>query len=78
MTLYLSGAVAYCIFLIYKMFSDRECSKTEEISWIVITIASLFWVIVIPISIIEIQSKIKAKAQSGLQKKQINSSIKIH
>ncbi len=66
MTLYLSGAVAYCIFLIYKMFSDQECSKTEVISWIVITIASLFWVIVIPISIIEIQSKTKVKAQSNL------------
>ena len=74
MTLYLFGAVAYYIFLIYKMFRDRECSKTEEISWIVITIASLFWVIVIPISIIEIQSKIKVKAQSDLRTKQINPS----
>ncbi len=66
MTLYLSGAVAYCIFIIYKMFSERECSKIEGISWIVITIAFLFWVIVIPISIIEIQSKTKVKAQSNI------------
>ncbi|WP_319420678.1 hypothetical protein [Pleurocapsa sp. FMAR1] len=78
MTLYLSGAVAYCIFLIYKMFSERECSKTEGISWIVITIASLLWVIVIPISIIEIQSKTKVKAQSSIQTKQINSGLEIH
>ena len=61
MTFYLSGAASYSIFLIYRMFQDRECSKTDALSWAVIAIASLFWIVVIPISIIEIKSKTKAK-----------------
>ena len=54
MTFYLSGAGAYCVFLLFKMFSDRECSKTDSASWMLILLASLFWVIVIPISIVNI------------------------
>ena len=54
MTFYLSGAGAYCVFLLFKMFSDRECSKTDRASWMLILLASLFWVIVIPISIVNI------------------------
>ena len=54
MTFYLSGAGAYCVFLLFKMFSDRECSKTDRASWMLILLASLLWVIVIPISIVNI------------------------
>jgi len=53
MTLYLSGAGTYCAFLLFSKFSDKECSKTDPISWIVIAIASALWVIVVPISLIE-------------------------
>lgn len=63
MTFYLSGAGAYCVFLLYKMFGDRECDKTDLVSWMVIAIASVFWVIVIPLSILEIRAKNKAKAR---------------
>ena len=61
MVFYFSGAAAYGIFLVYRMFQDRECSKTDMTSWTIIALASLFWVVVIPISIAELRSKIKAK-----------------
>ena len=60
MTFYLSGAATYGIFLIYRMFQDAECSKTDLLSWSVIAIASLFWIVVIPISLWEIQSKVES------------------
>lgn len=41
------------------MFQDRECSKTDLLSWTIIAIASLLWIVVLPISIMEIQSKAK-------------------
>lgn len=63
MTLYLSGASAYGIFLIYRMFCDPECSKTDTVSWMVIAVASLFWMIVIPLSLLELQSKYQSKKQ---------------
>ncbi len=63
MTLYLSGAGAYCAFLLLSKFSDRECSKTDPASWLVVAIASALWIIVVPISLIEIRTKTKAKAQ---------------
>ena len=66
MTLYLSGSAAYAIFLIYRMFQDKECSKTELNSWMVIAIASLFWVIVIPGALLELRSKNKAKNANKL------------
>ncbi len=67
MTFYFSGTAAYCIFLICKMFQDRECSKTDSYSWIVIAIASLLWIVVIPISIMELQAKAKKRAKNNLQ-----------
>ena len=54
MTFYLAGVGAYCVFLLFEMFSDRECSKTDRASWMLILLASLLWVIVIPISIVNI------------------------
>ena len=46
------------------MFQDRECSKTDTTSWTIIAIASMFWIVVIPISIIELRSKTKAKTKA--------------
>lgn len=63
MTLYLSGASVYCAFLLFCKFSDQECSKTDPRSWLVIIIASALWMIVIPISVLEICSKAKAQAK---------------
>ena len=64
MILYLSGTVAYCLFLLTSKFSDKECSKTDPISWLVIAIASSFWIVVLPISLIELINKSKAKLKS--------------
>jgi hypothetical protein len=61
MTLYLFGAGTYCTFLLFSQFRDRECSKTDLRSWLVIAIASTFWMLVIPISLMEIRTKAKAK-----------------
>ena len=63
MTFYLSGAGAYFAFLLFKKFSDRECSKTDLASWLVIAIASTFWIAVIPLSVLEIRNKAKQQAQ---------------
>ena len=63
MTFYLSGAGTYCAFLLFKKFSDRECSKTDLASWLVIAIASAFWVAVIPLSVLEIRAKAKRQSQ---------------
>ena len=64
MTFYFSGAAAYSIFLISKMFQDRECSKTDPLSWLIIATASLLWILVIPISLLEIKAKAQAKAEA--------------
>ena len=61
MTFYLSGAGAYCAFLLFNKFRDQECSKTDPISWLVIAIASSLWMVVIPISLIEISAKANLK-----------------
>ena len=63
MTFYLSGAGTYCAFLLFKKFSDRECSKTDFTSWVVIAIASAFWIAVIPLSVLEIRNKAKRQSQ---------------
>lgn len=57
MTFYLSGAGLYCAFLLFCKLGDKECSKTDPASWVVLTIASALWIVVIPISIIEIGTK---------------------
>ena len=57
MTFYLSGAGAYCLFLLFSKFSDKECSKTDLTSWLAIAIASSFWLIVIPLLFDRIKSK---------------------
>ena len=66
MTFYLSGAGAYCAFLLFSKFSDKECSKTDRTSWLVVAIASALWIIVIPISLIEIRAKVKDKQQPAV------------
>lgn len=63
MTFYLSGAGAYCAFLLFKKFSDRECCKTDLTSWLVIAIACTFWIAVIPLSVLEIRTKAKRQSQ---------------
>ncbi len=72
MTLYLSGAGAYCTFLLCCKFMDRECSKTDPTSWIVVAIASALWLVVIPISLIEIRTKARV-AKLDSRSKLVNS-----
>ena len=61
MTFYLSGAGIYGVFLLLVKFSDKECSKTDPASWLVLAIASALWIVVAPISLIEISTKLKQK-----------------
>ncbi len=61
MTLYLFSAGAYLAFLLFSQFRDKECSKTDFKSWLIVTLASALWIFVIPISLIEIRSKAQAK-----------------
>ena len=68
MAFYFSGAIAYGTFLTYRMSQDPECSNTDLTSWTIIAIASLFWIVVIPISVIEL----KTKAQANLKEKHID------
>lgn len=68
MIFYLSGAGVYCAFLLLSMFGDRECSKTDLTSWLVLAIASTLWIVVVPISLIEISTKLKQKARFDLTK----------
>lgn len=75
MTLYLSGAGAYCAFLLFSKFSDQECSKTDPASWLVVAIASTFWIIVIPISLMEIRTKTKAKEELAAMTNSGNSQV---
>ncbi|MCC0178613.1 hypothetical protein I4641_16695 [Waterburya agarophytonicola K14] len=49
------------------MFQDSECSKTDSTSWLIIAIASLFWILVIPISLLELQAKAKNKNTYSLR-----------
>lgn len=65
MTFYLIGTITYCAFLTYMMLQDQECSNTDLGSWLVIAIASLLWMIVIPISILEIFNKDKVQLDSN-------------
>lgn len=61
MTFYLSGAGLYCAFLLFCKFGDRECSKTDPASWLVVAIASALWIVVIPISLVEISTQVRQK-----------------
>ncbi|HEY9769047.1 MAG TPA: hypothetical protein V6C71_11225 [Coleofasciculaceae cyanobacterium] len=65
MTFYLTGAGAYCVFLLLCKFKDRECSKTDPTSWIVVAIASALWIVVMPISLSEIRTKARTKARTA-------------
>jgi hypothetical protein len=63
MTFYLSGVGTYFIFLLFKKFSDKECSKTDPASWLVVAIAATLWIIVIPLSVVELRTKAKRQEQ---------------
>ena len=75
MTFYLSGAGIYCTFLLLSKFNDKECSKTEVASWLVLAIASALWIVVVPISLMEISNKFKQKDRLD-RLKQINPGTK--
>jgi RsiW-degrading membrane proteinase PrsW (M82 family) len=61
MTFYLFGAGVYCTFLLLFIFKNQQHFQTAPISWLIIFIASTFWVFVIPISILEMVIKGKSK-----------------
>jgi RsiW-degrading membrane proteinase PrsW (M82 family) len=54
MTFYLFGAGVYCAYLLLVIFKNQQNLNITPISWLIIFIASTFWVLVIPISLLEI------------------------
>ena len=56
MTFYLFSSGAYFAYLLFNKFSDPD-SKTNLAFWLVMVVASAFWILVIPISLIEIKFK---------------------
>ncbi len=63
MTLYLFSAGAYFTFLLFSQFRNNESSTMDSTSWLVIILASALWILVIPISLIEIRSKAQTKVR---------------
>lgn len=61
MTFYLFGASLYCAFLLLLIFKHQQNLKITSKSWLVIFIASTFWVLVLPISLLEIVIKDKSQ-----------------
>jgi RsiW-degrading membrane proteinase PrsW (M82 family) len=59
MTFYLFGAGVYCIVLLFNRFKYQKGLKKNPISWLIIFMASSFWLIVIPISLLEILTNSK-------------------
>ena len=56
MTFYLFSSGAYLAFLLFNKFNDSD-SKTNLTFLLVMIVASAFWIVVIPISLIEIKFK---------------------
>ena len=71
MIFYFSVAGIYGSFLIYKMLWDQNCSHSDLASWIVIAIATLFWIVVIPVSILEIFAKNKVEFDTAVSSQTI-------
>lgn len=61
MAFYLLGAGIYFVYLTSQMLMDRKCSNYDLGSWIIIAIATTLWIIVIPVSLLEIFNKNKAQ-----------------
>lgn len=72
---YLVVAVTYFAFLLFNKFSDKECSKTNFASWLIVILASAFWILVIPIALIEISFKAQAKASLKEMEKSLDSRL---
>lgn len=60
-TIYLFVAGLYYLFLLFNTFKYQKNLKKVPISWLIIFVASTFWMITIPISLLEIITKSKAK-----------------
>jgi uncharacterized membrane protein len=60
-TIYLFVAGLYCLFLLFNTFQDQKNSKTTPLSLLIIFVASTFWMVTIPISLLEIITKSKVK-----------------
>ena len=48
--IYVSGAIAYAIFLAIYFMKDKDTSKTDVASWKIFFLACLIWPIAIPVS----------------------------
>jgi hypothetical protein len=53
LVLYFSTAVWILLILLHAFFTDRAIAKTDWISWTVMLLTAAFWIIVLPISLLE-------------------------
>jgi uncharacterized membrane protein len=60
-TIYLFVAGLYCLFLLFNTFKYQKNLNKVPISWLIIFVASTFWMVTIPTSLLEIITKSKAK-----------------
>jgi hypothetical protein len=51
--LYFATAGWILLILLHAFFTDRAIAKTDRISWTVMLLAATFWIIVLPISLVE-------------------------
>ncbi|WP_036485678.1 hypothetical protein [Myxosarcina sp. GI1] len=61
--LYLFGACSYFSFLLVLIVEDKESSLKDPIHLTVALLASIFWFIVIPRSLLELKAKADKKAE---------------
>lgn len=69
LSIYLFIACSYFSFLILLIVRDRESSLKDSIHLKVAIIASIFWPVVIPVSLLELKLKSKVKPDANNAKK---------
>jgi hypothetical protein len=51
--LYFATASWILLILLHAFFTDRAIAKTDRVSWVVMLLAATFWIVVLPISLLE-------------------------
>lgn len=67
LAVYLTVALFVFLVLLSAFLLDRSTPKTHRLSWLVVVLGSAFWLVVIPLSFVEVVRKL-AKAKNCAQK----------
>jgi hypothetical protein len=73
-SLVIYGLIALLNLWVYLILFFRDCStpNTDRSSWIVLSLASLFWLVVLPLSYLERRAKMRSLQSRRDQIKQQN------